>query len=59
MKLLTEIRRQFSLSEWLRAFFNHTPTAGKKGIKGGYRVAYSGGTSQEIFEALNKLKQQK
>ena len=57
MKLLTEITRQFSFTEWFKAFWNHVPTAGKKAPKSGYKLAYQGGTMQERTEALQKLKE--
>ena len=57
MKLLTEFTRQFSFTEWFKAFWNHVPTAGKKAPKSGYKLAYQGGTMQERTEALQKLKE--
>lgn len=57
MKLLTELTKQFSLTEWFKAFWNHVPTAGKKAPKSGYKLAYQGGTMQERTEALQKLKE--
>lgn len=57
MKLLIELTRQFSFTEWFKAFWNHTPTAGKKAPKSGYKLAYEGGTMQERTEALQKLKE--
>lgn len=57
MKLIAEITRQFSFSEWFKAFWNHVPTAGKKTPKSGYKLAYQGGTMQERTEALISLKE--
>jgi len=58
MKLISEIRQQFSFAEWFRAFWNHVPTAGKITPKGGVELKYPGGSSQEIHNALVNLKKE-
>jgi len=56
MKLIKEIRQQFSFTEWFKAFWNHVPTAGKVTIKGGAELKHPGGTFQERTEAMIRLK---
>ena len=56
VKLYSEFSSQFSLKEWLHAFFCYVPTANAKRIKGGYR------TTQKpepitVNEMFNYLKQ--
>jgi len=77
MNLLTEIRAQFSISEWLHAmkqgikelfnqwslrewlcaFFAYYPNATGKRVSGSVRTI-PGGTPNEIYQALTNLQKQ-
>lgn len=53
---IKELFNQWSISEWAKAFFAYMPTATGVKPKGGAKLMYQGGTSDEIFTTLNKLK---
>jgi hypothetical protein len=57
-QLIQEVRKQFSFSEWFKAFWSHTPTAGKVSIQGGAKLVYPGGTFQERTQAMIRLKKE-
>jgi len=57
-QLLKELRAQFSLREWIAAFFCYIPTAHCKRVKGGARLTQPG--EQLTFnERFNMLKNER
>ena len=53
---IKELFNQWSIKEWVHAFFVYVPTAHAPRIKGGAKLSHAGGTSTEIYEALVKMK---